>query len=327
VSCSIARTLGLLLLCICGAGAEDPSARTLFLEAWYQETGEEDPAGAIPMYEKVVSRAKDSGELAAKAQYQIGICREKLDAPSEAQEAFQKVLDDFPQQLEVCDRARAKLSTKGPALPNAPPVELEEHLRATKMSLDFTVAPLPDVVTFLREYLGGVNIHLYTYQIPRPDQLTVTLMVEDLPAEQCLNLIAKANDLSWYVTDNILIIGTKGGIERHRQLLQSMPAAVSTPQDPEWKRNLASVLTDTLIDLDFTDDSLEDIVGFVRLYAKINIEMDALVRKQGTADKKIAFCVRGLSVRSVLRILLPEFGLTYELSDGMVVITRPSEQK
>jgi len=66
---------------------------------------------AIELYKKVVAE-EGNESLAAQAQLRIGLCYEKLGQKNikQAQEAFQKVLDDFPEQAEVVKIAKEKLS-------------------------------------------------------------------------------------------------------------------------------------------------------------------------------------------------------------------------
>ncbi|MBI5369370.1 MAG: hypothetical protein HZA54_20210 [Planctomycetes bacterium] len=81
---------------------------------------------------------------------------------------------------------------------------------------------------------------------------------------------------------------------------------------------------DTLkIDLDFTDANLFDIIEFIREFARINIEIHPDVKKEGIADKKITFQMKELVLRSVLKLLLRQYGLDYTFEDKVLVITRP----
>ena len=80
----------------------------LFQKALAKERGEGNLEEAIALYKKVVEEAKDKS-LAAKAQLRIGICYEKL-GKQEAQKAYQKVIDNYPKQVETVKVAREKLS-------------------------------------------------------------------------------------------------------------------------------------------------------------------------------------------------------------------------
>jgi Tol biopolymer transport system component len=83
----------------------------LFQKALAKERGEGNLEEAISLYQKVVAETKDES-LAAKAQFRIGICYEKLgkEKAKQAQEAFQKVISDYPGQREIVKMAQEKLS-------------------------------------------------------------------------------------------------------------------------------------------------------------------------------------------------------------------------
>jgi len=83
----------------------------LFQKALAKERGEGNLEEAISLYQKVIAETKDES-LAAKAQFRIGICYEKLgkEKAKQAQEAFQKVISDYPGQREIVKMAQEKLS-------------------------------------------------------------------------------------------------------------------------------------------------------------------------------------------------------------------------
>lgn len=79
----------------------------LFQKALAKERGEGKLEEAIALYQKVIDETKDES-LAAKAQLRIGFCYEKLGR-EEAQKAFQKVVDNYPAQVDTVKTAREKL--------------------------------------------------------------------------------------------------------------------------------------------------------------------------------------------------------------------------
>ena len=83
----------------------------LFQKALAKERAEGNLEEAIALYQKVIIETKDES-LAAKAQLRIGICYEKLgkEKAKLAQESFQKVINDYPKQVETVKVAREKLS-------------------------------------------------------------------------------------------------------------------------------------------------------------------------------------------------------------------------
>ncbi|MEK7867370.1 MAG: SUMF1/EgtB/PvdO family nonheme iron enzyme, partial [Planctomycetota bacterium] len=86
---------------------------------------------------------------------------------------------------------------------------------------------------------------------------------------------------------------------------------------------ICRVLDNTKIDLDFTDASLEDIIGFIREYARINIEIDQKVREEGLAEKKITFQQREGVLHEVLDQLVRLYDLDYTYDHKVLLILLP----
>jgi Tol biopolymer transport system component len=110
------RSIGLgvigLLLMAALLGALNQSGEDLFQKALRLERNEGKLMEAIELYNKVVAEKGNEG-LAAKAQLRIGICYERLGQKNskQAQDAFQKVIDNYPSQPEEVRMAREKLAT------------------------------------------------------------------------------------------------------------------------------------------------------------------------------------------------------------------------
>ncbi|MCK4337587.1 MAG: PD40 domain-containing protein, partial [Candidatus Aminicenantes bacterium] len=85
------------------------SADVLFGAALHQEEVAGDYEAAIETYKKLLAEYPDNRPLAARAQFRIGICYEKLGL-KEAENAFQKVVDNYPDQAEIVKAAKEKLS-------------------------------------------------------------------------------------------------------------------------------------------------------------------------------------------------------------------------
>src|SRR5512139_1956760 len=82
--------------------------QVLFEKALALEEAQARLPEAIALYQKIVDQAGDKS-LAARAQLRIGICHQKLGR-KEAQSAFQKVIDNYPEQVETVRLAREQLS-------------------------------------------------------------------------------------------------------------------------------------------------------------------------------------------------------------------------
>jgi Tol biopolymer transport system component len=108
----ISMLIAILILLAFGVGnLAAQNGYDLFQKALAKERAEGNLEEAIALYQKVIAESKDES-LAAKAQLRIGICYEKLgqEKAKLAQEAFQKVVDNYPGQVETVKVAREKLS-------------------------------------------------------------------------------------------------------------------------------------------------------------------------------------------------------------------------
>ncbi len=111
------------------------TAGELFQEALYLEEAEGNLGKAIEFYKKILEQFPEERGVAVKAQLHIGLCYEKLGL-KEAQDAFEKVVDNFPEQEEEVKIARQKLSRLLKAK-----VVIEDKEKELTMKKVFTVAP------------------------------------------------------------------------------------------------------------------------------------------------------------------------------------------
>ncbi len=97
-----------LLFFYSGLSSQQTTAE-MFEKALYLEEAQGDLQKAIDIYKKILAEHPGDREVAAKAQLHIGLCYEKLGL-GEAQKAFQKVVENYPEQSEAVRVAREKLS-------------------------------------------------------------------------------------------------------------------------------------------------------------------------------------------------------------------------
>ncbi len=83
--------------------------KVLFEKAKYTMETKGDLNAAIELFEEIIAKYPNEREYAAKSQYFVGICYEKLGL-RQAQNAFQKVVDNYPDQAEAVKMANKKLS-------------------------------------------------------------------------------------------------------------------------------------------------------------------------------------------------------------------------
>jgi len=83
--------------------------KVLFEKAKFTMETKGDLKGAIKLFSEIIKKYPDEREYAAKSQLYIGLCYEKLGL-KEAQKAYQKVVDNYPNQQQEVAIAREKLS-------------------------------------------------------------------------------------------------------------------------------------------------------------------------------------------------------------------------
>ena len=120
------------------------SGQELFQRALAKERAEGNLEEAIVLYQRVINESQDKA-LKAKSQLCIGMCYEKLGQKSVklAQDAFQKVIDNYPSQSDEVRIAKEKLAI---LLKDKFVVEKEnKEIRIQKVKqLDVLGAPSPD---------------------------------------------------------------------------------------------------------------------------------------------------------------------------------------
>jgi Tol biopolymer transport system component len=98
-----------LAFSLVSVGQGQQAAEQLYQSALYKEEIEGDLDAAIKIYETVIKQYPENRPIAAKTQLHIGLCYEKLGL-KEAQKAYQKVVDKYPEQTEAVKQANEKLS-------------------------------------------------------------------------------------------------------------------------------------------------------------------------------------------------------------------------
>lgn len=104
-------------------------AETLFHRGVHFEEVRGELKEAIAIYEQIVKNYPENRPIAAKAYYHLGLCYQKL-GQTQAADAFQKVVEKYPDQTETVLLAKEKLSLLAKPEPAA-----EKASQALKISL------------------------------------------------------------------------------------------------------------------------------------------------------------------------------------------------
>lgn len=116
----------LIITVFCIAGLMNVSgqekSQEMLNKAIYEEEVNGNLEEAIEVYQTILDKFSDNRSIAAKAQFHIGLCNEKL-GKAEASKAYQLVLDMYPDQGDVVAQARVKLialnKDNSPGIPKA----------------------------------------------------------------------------------------------------------------------------------------------------------------------------------------------------------------
>lgn len=88
--------------------AGEAEAKRSYLEGWYLETAERQPAKAVEAYRRAVE-AGGSDRHSAMALLRIGICLRSLGKEKDAREALEQLVEKYPGEADLVTRARRYL--------------------------------------------------------------------------------------------------------------------------------------------------------------------------------------------------------------------------
>jgi Tol biopolymer transport system component len=98
-----------LALVAATSGYAQQTAEELYQAGLYQEEVQGDLESAIDLYRRILDEFSDNRTVGAKAQLHIGLCYEKL-GQRQAQQAYQRVIDDYPEHRDEVLVARQRLA-------------------------------------------------------------------------------------------------------------------------------------------------------------------------------------------------------------------------
>lgn len=143
----MALAIGLAAAVVCAASALQNSSqhKVLFEKAKFMMETKGDLKAAIGLFEEIIQKYPDERDYAAKSQLYIGMCYEKLGT-AEAERAFNKVIDNYPEQNNEVTIARERLSTLVPAGGRVPVAGPGPRFTKIKIptKLSWSVALSPD---------------------------------------------------------------------------------------------------------------------------------------------------------------------------------------
>src|SRR5262245_13414957 len=122
---SLRLTAATLALALCSARPAYPqTASELLQKGIYTQETVGDIDAAMKIFQQVVAQGGEARQLAAQAQYRIGLCLMRKGNQAEGQKAFEKVIADYPEQKDLVSLAKQQILPSLKLLP-APWVEGE----------------------------------------------------------------------------------------------------------------------------------------------------------------------------------------------------------
>lgn len=139
------------LMAALGAGLQTvaQTASELLQKGIYTQETLGDLDSAIKIYKQLLSAANENRLYAAQAQYRLAICLLAKGDVGEATKAFQRVIEDYPEQKDLADKARERMPGALKLLP-APWAEsevMEARLKSaggmTAGAMGYSIEPAP----------------------------------------------------------------------------------------------------------------------------------------------------------------------------------------
>ena len=221
-----------------------------FQKALAKERGEGNLEEAIALYQKVIDESKDEA-LAAQAQFRIGICYEKLgkEKAKQAQEAFQKVISDYPGQRDIVRMAQEKMANLVQAQSFVEHGDGGKNLRLVWKESDVDVLEAMGVPSPDGRYLSYTdwdtgNLAVYEISTQKKWSLTGKKNWEDKswPENSRWSPDGKKIAYSWWNNDgknDLRIIGLDGS--KPRIMTDPYPWIILSDWSPDGKHILAVI--------------------------------------------------------------------------------------
>jgi tetratricopeptide (TPR) repeat protein len=92
-----------------GSPAVAQTVSELLQKGIYTQETLGDLDGAVKIYRQLLVAAKENRGYAAQAQYRLGVCLLAKGETGEAAKAFQAVIDNYPEQKDLVEKARERM--------------------------------------------------------------------------------------------------------------------------------------------------------------------------------------------------------------------------
>ena len=170
----VSLLLAIMLLPAGLVGRQQDSPEVLLKSAMHRELVDGDLRAAIKEYEAIVSRHSSNRGVAARALLQMALCYEKL-GQTEARAAYERLVREYADQVEIVAQARAKLASDtnhAPAAKAPAPGAAVRPLARVDIVNDLqALSPDGSKGLFIR-YDNGQNLAVYDFVTGESKSLT-----------------------------------------------------------------------------------------------------------------------------------------------------------
>jgi len=264
-----------------------------------------------------------------------------LAAAGSALPAAARKVHDFPRHRNI----QATPFEQGAAAdPSAPPhafdaymsrcAAVREKWAKTKVSLNFSDTTLVNV---LAEFLGTYGLEVLLDAGIDGNDCTVTFKVEELAADQAIDLIAKMADMQFVISESgeAWLVRKGEGAKHQPPYVADLEAMlriarlvradlVETPPNPE-EAALRERLNKEYLDVDMSDSSAYDVLDHIQEHAKMNIVISAVLRKEWKTVPLLTVHSKGGTLARVFDAYCEAGGFAWGLEQGVVLITSAEE--
>ncbi len=226
---------------------------------------------------------------------------------------------------------RLELLPKPAQLPRGPMVEKVRQALLAPTQMEFVDTPFFDVVDYLKAY-HEIEIQLDEHSFPMaqkgfPRDTKMTFNLKGISLAAAIQAIEdQYPPLRFVVRDyGILITERERAREEGYFTCEALAKLGELPWGPAVEKIRQALGSPT--EIEFVDTPLSDAVDYLMDRHGIQIQIDtrALTDAGVGTDTPVTRRLKGTTLRSALRLLLHEVGLTYLIQDEVLLITTPEE--
>ena len=199
--------LSLLALSILGllSGSIQQNAEQLYQSGIYKEEVEGKLEKAIEVFEQILADFPENQAVAAKALFHIGLCYEKL-GNQEARKAYQRLIDEYPGQVQEVNLTKARLAS------------LAKAFKAVPREPTFRKILIPTKITAgdIRLSPDGKTLAFSDVDLEKNEQHIYTIPVEGGKAKRLVDALAREQEFDLIILD--IMLPKMDGFEVCKQL-------------------------------------------------------------------------------------------------------------